>query len=37
MDPAWLIGAEADIDWSDVKGSASTGGAIHREYGRRKG
>jgi outer membrane immunogenic protein len=28
MGPAWLIGAEADIDWSGVKGSASTGGAI---------
>ena len=28
MGSAWLIGAEADIDWSGVKGSASTGGAL---------
>jgi outer membrane immunogenic protein len=26
--PAWLVGVEADIDWSGVKGSAATGGAI---------
>ena len=24
--PAWLIGAEADFDWSGLKGSATTGG-----------
>jgi outer membrane immunogenic protein len=28
MGPAWLIGAEADIDWSGVKGSVSTNGTI---------
>ena len=29
MGPAWLIGAEADLDWSGVKGAASSGGAIN--------
>jgi outer membrane immunogenic protein len=28
MGPAWLIGAEADIDWSDARGSTSTNGTI---------
>jgi outer membrane immunogenic protein len=29
MGPAWLIGAETDIEWSGTKGSASTGGALN--------
>jgi outer membrane immunogenic protein len=29
VSPVWLIGAEADINWSGVKGTDSTGGAIN--------
>jgi outer membrane immunogenic protein len=28
MGPSWVIGAEADIDWSGAKGSVSTNGTI---------
>ena len=28
LSPNWLLGAEADIDWSGVRGSATTGGIV---------